>query len=122
MEKVIITSAIEKEYGGKKFLAITLKDGRVGSSNDLELKENVEQEIELEVKQGKVYNEVQQYYFNLPKQKTSGNFQKKDWTFEKRRVALECAVEVCKRQNVTSTSSVTSTADQLFNWLNQDKL
>lgn len=122
-EKVKIASAIEKEWNGKKFLSITLADGRTGSSNDMDLKNHVEKEIEVEVKPAKEYQGVQQYFFNLPKQDNSGgkNFPKKDWVFEKRRIALECASLVHSHQpeSMGKATEVITSADKFLEWLNK---
>lgn len=112
MEKVKIVSAIEKEYQDKKFLSITLEDGRIGSSNDLALKDKIGQEIEIEVKPAKIYNDVQQYYFNIPKEK-KGGFPQKDYAFEKKRVALECATKFS-----SSPTQALDIANDFFKFLN----
>lgn len=120
MEKVVIKSAAKKEYNGKTFVTIQLEDGRMGSSNDLSLESMVGQIVELEVKLAKEYNGVQQYYFNLPKQpkQAAGRFAK-DTTFEKRRVALECAVEYAKNSTRITSVEVRAIADKFYEWLDQ---
>lgn len=119
MEKVKIASAVEKEWNDKKFLNITLEDGRVGSSSDLSLKDKIGVEIQLDVKPGKVFNDVQQYYFNLPKENKGGGFPKKDYAFEKKRVALECACQFfLGKGSETSNEVVLEIADEFHKFLN----
>lgn len=119
MEKVVIKSATKKEYNGRTFVTIQLEDGRIGSSNDLSLESMEGQMVELEVKLAKEYNGVQQYYFNLPKQpkQAAGRFTK-DTAFEKRRVALECAVNWSKEKQVSSHTTL-QLADEFYKWLDQ---
>jgi hypothetical protein len=117
MEKVIIKSASKKEYNGKSFVAIELQDGRKGSSNDLSLESMVGELIDVDVKLAKEYNGVQQYYFNLPKQpKQSGGKYAKDMTFEKRRVALECAVRYMQGEPKSSVRTL-QVAEDFLKWL-----
>lgn len=119
MEKVKIASAIEKQWQDKTFLNITLEDGRVGSSSDMALKDKIGVEIELDVKEGKKFNDVQQYYFNLPKENKGGGFPKKDYTFEKRRVALECAVTLTKDSaSLGKDTEALRMAENFFKFLN----
>lgn len=119
MEKVVIKSAWKKEYNGKTFVSIQLEDGRIGSSNDLSLESLIGEEVELEIKLAKEYNGVQQYYFNPPKQpkQAAGRFTK-DNSFEKRRVALECAVNWTKDKQVSSLTTL-QMADEFYKWLDQ---
>ena len=120
MEKVVIKSATKKEYNGRTFVTIQLEDGRIGSSNDLSLESMEGQMVELEVKLAKEYNGVQQYYFNLPKQpkQAAGRFTK-DTAFEKRRVALECAVRYSKDGTMVTPTEILTTADKFLKWLDQ---
>lgn len=47
-----------------------------------------------------------------------GKFQK-DWTFEKRKAALECAVTYASKNTSAESSEVMKVADRFYNWLNQ---
>jgi len=121
LEKVKIASAIEKEYNNKKYLTITLADGRTGSSSDVELKDKLNIEIELDVKPAKEYNGVQQYYFNIPKETHGGGkFPAKNYAFEKRRVALECATELIKgTDNLSRDDDTLKFAESFYQFLNK---
>jgi hypothetical protein len=118
MEKVIIKTATKKEYNGRAFVTIELQDGRQGSSNDLSMESMVGELIDVDVKLAKEYNGVQQYYFNLPKQpKQSGGKFAKDMTFEKRRVALECAVRYLQGEPNKTSVRTLEVAEKFLKWL-----
>ena len=126
MEKVIIKSATLNSWNDKQFLKITLEDGRTGLSYSLELAEYIGKEIELEIVQGAVFQGVQQYYFKLPKKpkenKWAGKAAPKDMTFEKRRIALECATQfhLGKAKDISYTYiEVLRIADNFYEWLNK---
>lgn len=124
MEKVIIKSATLKSWNDKEFLNITLEDGRIGSSYSLELTDYIGKEIEVEVVQGAVFQGVQQYYFKLPKKpkenKWAGKAAPKDMTFEKRRIALECATQFHLAKAMDKTYlDVLRIADNFYEWLNK---
>ncbi len=118
MEKVIIKTCEPKEYNNKTFYNISLEDGRTGSSSD-NLTEFIGQEKELEIKEGKLYNNVQQYYINLPKTQpqAKGNFPQKDYTFEKRKCALECAVLHSKENTNIANGEVLTIAEMFYQFL-----
>lgn len=93
-EKVKIETATNtgKKWNDKSIIEIKLVDGRTGSSFDEKIIELIGKETELDIKDGKEYNGVKQYYFNIPKEgQQSGGFPKKDWSFEKRKTALMAA-------------------------------
>jgi hypothetical protein len=120
MEKVLITTCVKKETAKGIFYTIELSDGRKGiSKDDLTLK--IGDEIELEVKEGKEYQGVMQYYFNLPKPEgqVNGKFPAKDWTYEKKRSALECAVNHCNKTPSLTTAQVIECANKFYEFLNQ---
>lgn len=116
MEKIIIESAVNtgKKWQEKPIIEIKTRDGRVGSTFDERLLEFIGKEVDLDIKEGKEYNGVKQYYFNLPKATNGSKFPAKDYTFEKKRVALECAVA----GGMTSPEDALKIADKYFNWLN----
>jgi hypothetical protein len=118
MEKVIIKTCVKKETKKGTFYTIELSDGRKGISSE-DLTSKMGQEAELDVKEGKPYEGVMQYYFNLPKsEKPAGKFPAKDWTFEKRRAALENAVNFCRdRKELTSANSI-DLANKYLEFLN----
>lgn len=112
-EKVKIETATNtgrKTKDGNPVIEIKTVDGRVGSSFDIKILEFINKEVELEIKEGKEYNGVKQFYFLFPKegqQQNGGQFPKKDWSFEKKKTALmaastsmEDADGVVKRANV----------------------
>jgi len=120
MEKVTIANATKKDYNGKTFITIDLEDGRTGSSNDINLLDMVGQPVDLEIKLANEYKGVQQYYFNLPKQPKQGwSKAPKDMGFEKRKVALECAVEYARYSTQLTTDQVLHYADKFYEWLNK---
>lgn len=124
MEKVIIKSATLKSWNDKEFLNITLEDGRIGSSYNLELDGYIGEEVELEITQAATFQGVQQYYFKLPKKpkenKWAGKAAPKDMTFEKRRIALECATQFHLAKAMDKTYlDVLRIADNFYEWLNK---
>lgn len=118
--KLFIQSVEPKQWQGKTFINIVANDPDgvlyYGSSTEQSLLEKQDQEVELELKDsGKEFKGNKQWYFNLPKAKTAGTFPKKDYTFEKRRVALECAIQL---KPLNETDAIKS-AEVFFKWLNQ---
>lgn len=125
MEKATIKTAAKITWNGKEFLKITLEDGRIGTSYDLELENKIGTEIELDVTPAKKFDDVQQYYFKLPKQPKENKWQNKaapkDMTFEKRKVALECATLFYQPQSKeTAGIEVIRLAENFYDWLNQN--
>ena len=101
MEKVKIKSCVKSETAkGITYYKIEVEDGRAGMTYD-DLTDEIGKEIELDVKEGKLYNNILQYYFDKPKGK---DFFKKDYTFEKRKESLEKAIETAKISKKTLTS------------------
>lgn len=123
-EKVKIKSCINsgKMWKEKPIIEIVLEDGRKGSAFDTSfLGLPLNQEIEVDIKAGKEYNGVMQYYFNIPGQNQGnkkGQFQK-DCTLEKRRIALENSVNWCSSLSGLKTTDVINCANAFFEWLNQ---
>lgn len=119
MEKVTIKTCVRKDTQKGTFFTIELSDGRKGiSSNDLT--SSIGNEIEVDVKEGKEYQGEMQYYFNLPKQDgQASKFPKKDWNFEKKKSALENAVNFSVINKIPATSEqVIQVADYFFKYLN----
>lgn len=119
-EKVTITDVMEKQWEGKIFYNITLADGRTGSSNDSKFKELLAKTVEVDVKPGKVYKGVQQFYFNLPKENGGAGGKKfpvKDYGFEKRKAALECAVTLVNSGKI-ATNQLEQCRDKFYEYLN----
>ena len=117
MEKVKIKSCIKSETAkGTTYYKIEAEDGRVGMTYD-DLTSEIGNEIELDVKEGKLYNNILQYYFNKPKGK---GFFKKDYTFEKRNSSLEKAIETAEMSNKILTSKeIIEVANSYFEYLNK---
>lgn len=123
MEKVKIKFAVNsgKQWQGNPIINITTEDGRVGCCIDERILQFAGKEIELDVKPGKMYNEIQQYYFNFPKPEGKGGFAKKDYTSEKRMKALELSINMLINLGKTYTSDEALTlADKWLNWLNKN--
>jgi hypothetical protein len=122
MEKIKIRTAVDsgrKTKDGKPVIEITLEDGRSGSGFDEKLLSLNGQEVELEVKEAPDYNGQKRHWINLPKpaNQQQGKFPAKDWSFEKRKVALECAVSV-HAGGVVLEDKVIATANNFFTFLN----
>ena len=115
MEKVKIKSCVKSETAkGITYYKIEVEDGRAGMTYD-DLTDEIGKEIELDVKEGKLYNNILQYYFDKPKEK---GFFKKDYTFEKRNSSLEKAIETAKISNKTLTSKeIIDVANSYYKYL-----
>lgn len=121
MEKVKIKSVVNsgREWEGKKIFTVELEDGRKGDTFAQDAL-NWVGEMELEIKESE-YNKQKQYKFALPKQANiKGGFPTKDYTFEKRKTSLECAINSIKLtdKQVTSTNII-ALANEYFNYLTQ---
>lgn len=118
MEKVKIKSAVDSGKTTKKgqpVIKIELEDGRVGAGFDEKFKDLAGKEVELDIKPASEYEGVKQHYFNFPKE--GGKFTPKDYTFDKRRVALECSVQMLLAGKIQSDKFV-ETRDNFFTYLN----
>ena len=118
MEKVKIKSCVKSETAkGITYYKIEVEDGRVGMTYD-DLTGEIGNEIELDVKEGKLYNNILQYYFNKPK--NSKGFFKKDYIFEKRNSSLEKAIETAKLAGKIFTSKeIIEVANLYYEFLNK---
>jgi hypothetical protein len=121
MEKVTIKSAIDtgrKTKDNKPVIEIELSDGRQGSAFSQEAL-NWSGEIDLEIKDAGEYKGVKKYYFNLPDNK-SKKFTQKDWTFEKRKCSLECAIKASELTAAKIESDmILKIAEKFYDYLNQ---
>ena len=118
MQKVKIKNCVKKETGKGVFYTIELEDGRTGMSSE-NLTEYVGQEKEFVIKEGKLYNNKMQYYFNLPKGSKGKGFFQKDYTFEKRKVALECAISHCSKNPELKTKDIIECTNKFYEFLNK---
>jgi len=121
MEKVIISTCVKKETQKGIFYTIELSDGRKGISKD-DLTQKMGMEIELEIKEGKEYQGVMQYYFNLPSsnKSTNGKFAPKDWVFSKRQSSLELAISSIKlTEQKVSTENILALSEKYYEYLNK---
>lgn len=124
MEKVTIKSAKDsgkKAGNGNPIIDVELEDGKTGAGFDLKLLDLVGQEVELDIKANKEYKGVMQYYFSLPKNgqsKGGSKFPQKDWTFEKKKHALDMSVRMFEPGE--DVSSVLKRADQFVEWLTKN--
>ena len=119
MEKVKIKNCVKKETQKGVYYTIELEDGRTGMSSE-NLIEYVGQEKEFVIKEGKLYNNKMQYYFNLPKESKGKGFFQKDYTFEKRNSSLEKAIETAKIVEKKSTSKeIIDVAESYYQYLNK---
>ena len=121
-EKVKIKSCIDsgKKWNDKPIINIELEDGRKGSAFDnLFLGLDIGQEYEIDIREGKEYNGQKQYIFNMPGQKKKGF--SKDWTYDKRKTSLECAIESLKlsdKKDVTS-NQIIELSKKFYSYLNE---
>ena len=118
MEKVKVKSSTIKKQGeknGKKWTIyeVILEDGRKGDSFD-EMKDGQEYELEIKPNSNPQYNPA----FILPKEQKKGGFAPRDYTFDKRRVALECAVSMANNKLI-NLDKLTETRDKFFAYLNE---
>ncbi len=113
-EKVVIKSATDtgKTWQDKKIIKVELSDGRTGSSFDSNILEFNGKEADLDIKEGKEFNGVKQYIFNLPKK--AGAFPKKDYTVDKKIAALSAA----SRMQGIKSEQVLELANKYYTWLN----
>ena len=118
MEKVKIKTCVKKEMSKGVYYTIELEDGRKGLSSE-NLTEFIGKEKDLEVKEGKLYNNIMQYYFNLPKGNKGKGFFQKDYTFEKRKIALECAISHCSKNPELKVNEILECADKFNEFLNK---
>lgn len=110
-----IKSITKREKDGKTFYGLVMIDGQNelnGSSADKLFESSKEgDEVDVEAKNSnREYNGKPQYYFNG--KKTSKSFPQKDWSFEKKRVALECSVKFS-----STVEDALENADKFLAWL-----
>lgn len=119
MSNKVIIKTIRKQdrqWNGKDIYNIELADGRRGSSFSAEAKDWAEgMEVELDIKEGKEYQGEMQYYFNTPRKPKGGGGFQRDYNFEKRKTALECA---CRLSHASERELLVE-AERLLNWLNK---
>lgn len=116
-EKVKVKSLTIKKEGMKdnkawKITEVTLEDGRKGDSFQ-EFKEGEECEIEVKPNSNPNYNA--QFTKVMPKK---AGFAPKDYTFEKKRVALECTVSLIASGKV-EMKNMEECRNKFFNYLNE---
>lgn len=124
MEKVKIKTCIDTGKKTKKdtpIIEITLEDGRKGSAFDSAfLGLPIGEEIEIDLKQAPDYNNEKRFWFNMPGQSKSGGTKfQKDWTLEKRKISLECAITWCVSKTGIETKGLIDCADAFYNYLNR---
>lgn len=117
MEKVKVKSSIIKKQGEKNskkwtIHEVTLEDGRKGDSFD-EMLAGQEYEIEIKANSNPQYNPA----FILHKEQKK-NFGVRDYTFEKKKAALECAISLINGKSVP-LDKMNETRDKFFAYLNE---
>jgi len=118
MEKVKVKSSLIKKQGEKNdgtkwtIWEITLEDGRKGDSFN-EMKVGQEYEIEIKPNSNPQYNPS----FVVAKEQKKG-FATRDYTFDKKRVALECAVSMANNKLI-ALDKLNETRDKFFAYLNE---
>jgi len=124
METVKIKSVVDTgklSKNNKPIINIVLEDGRKGSCYDEKAKIfKVGEEIEFDIKPGTIFNNEQQYYFNLPKSKTGGTGK----TFYKANTkvsALQCAIDSIKLipDKKASSDEIINLAKKYDEYLNE---
>jgi hypothetical protein len=118
METVKIKTAINtgKKYQDKDIVEVVLEDGREGSCFDIAIIASIGKEISLDVKEGKEYQGKKKFYFNIPKEGSKGKFPMKDYTFEKKRAALELAVSLVASDKI-KIDLLVETRDKFYEYL-----
>ncbi len=126
MEKVKIKTCIDtgkKTKDGNPVIEIELEDGRKGSAFDsLFLGLPINQDVEIEIKPTKDYNNEKRFYFLPPTQNAGSKkvFAQKDWTLEKRKISLECSISAIKSTGKeVQTKNILALADEFFEYLNK---
>lgn len=124
-EKVKIKSCIDtgkKAKNGNPIINIELEDGRKGAAFDsLFLGLDLKSENEIEIKEAPDYEGQKRYYFHIPgKKSASGSKFSKDWTLEKRRISLECAINaINKTDKQFSSDNIIELSKKFFAYLNE---
>jgi len=117
MEKVKVKSCTIKKSGEKNnkkwtIHEVTLEDGRKGDSFD-EMKEGQEYEIEVKANANAAYNPS----FILQKEQKKG-FPQRDYTFEKKRAALEFSVSMAINKLIDA-KAIREQADRFVAYFNE---
>lgn len=120
-EKVKIKSCIDtgkKAKNGNPIINIELENGKKGAAFDSAfLGLSLDSEVELEIKDAPDYEGEKRYYFMIPGQKKGGKFTK-DWTLEKKRISLECAVQAINKTDKTfSSDSIIELSRKFYTYL-----
>lgn len=118
MEKVKVKSCTIKKSGKKNnkkwtIHEVTLEDGRKGDSFD-EMKEGQEYEIEIKANSNPSYNPS----FTIQNKEQKKGFAPKDYTFEKKRTALELAIVMLNNKHIL-IDKLNDTRDKFFAYLNE---
>lgn len=117
--KVIADSG--KKWQDKIIYNVELVDGRKGSCFDPNvMKLTIGVETELDVKEGKEYNGVKQYIFNLPKQGSGKGFAPRNPAPDHRAAALTNAVNLVIAGKITLEQLV-ATRDKFFSYISEGK-
>ena len=113
MEKIKVKSvSVKKQTDTYTIREVVCEDGRRLDTFD-DLKEGQEYSGDVVPNSNDKYNAN----FKLPKEGKGGKFPPRDYTFDKRRVALECAVQMCCAGKVTA-DQLTATRDKFYEYLN----
>lgn len=119
MEKVKVKSATVKRKGPRKdgkgeytLYEVTLEDGRKGDCFD-EMKVGMEYEIEIKANANSAYNPS----FILQKEQKK-SFPQRDYTFEKKRAALEFSISMAINK-IIDPKSIREQADKFVAYFNE---
>ena len=126
--KTIITSCVDTgktTKDGKKIYTVGTGIDKTCTSFGVDFNEFIGNDTEVDIKDGKEFQGQMQYYIYLPKAAGSpasggGKFAPKDWTFEKRKLALTLAVEVLKTKEGKSATDIKGLADSFLTWLKEN--
>jgi len=88
-------------------------DGKKCTAFDTDILGIIGVETEMEVKDAPEYQGEKGYYIYFPKAQNI-KYPKKDWGFEKKKVALEIA-----SRNCNNTTDTIKQADEILEWLNK---
>ena len=120
MEKIktVIDTGRKTKDGTKPILTIELEDGRKGTAFDEKFKELQGKEIEIDIKEIAEYHGNKQFIYNLKGEQKKGGFPQKDYKYEKKKIALECAVRYHGGGVGIGEEKIIETANKFLNYLN----
>lgn len=122
MEKVTIASTKDtgiKAKNGNPIINVSLEDGRKCTAFTPEAL-TWTGEMELEIRPGQKFNDVQYYTILKPQSKGRNPLMQKDYTFEKRNASLQRSIETASlSKKAVNSSEILSVAEIYYQYLNK---